>query len=81
MDRRRDDPDYQMHEMKRPTRDREGPRTDATGQEDRGEQDENSPRQVNQRLNAGRSAPSDVREGQREHGSPDALPAEEEEER
>lgn len=77
MDRPRDDADYQMHEMKRPTRDREGPRTDAAGQEDRGEQDENSFQQVNQRQNAGAAAPSDLREEQREHGSPDALPPEE----
>lgn len=79
MERRRDDPDYQMHEMKRPTRDREGPRTDAAGQEDRGMGDENSSQQVNVRQNAGRRPPSELREEEREHDSPNAVPPADEE--
>lgn len=74
MERRSNDPGYQMHEMKRPTRDREGPRTDATGQEDRGMQDENSSEQTNQRQNAQSRAPSEVRETEREHDSASAVP-------
>ena len=74
MERRRDDPEYQMHEMKRPTREREGPRTDAAGQEDRGMQDENSSEQVTIRQNANRRSPSEVREQERQHGSPSAVP-------
>lgn len=72
MDRRQDDPNYQLHEDKRPTRERGGPRTDAPGQEDRGERSKDSEMEVNQRLNSGRPDPEQVRETEREHGTPSA---------
>lgn len=72
MERRSDKPEYQIHENKRPERERGGPRTDAAGQEDRNERDENSSQQVNVRENMQKPAPSAVRQTEREHGSPDA---------
>jgi hypothetical protein len=72
MDRQRQDPNYQMHEDKRPTRERGGPRTDAAGQEDRGERPDDSFMEVNQRINQGRRDPEEVREEEREHDSPSA---------
>lgn len=67
MDRRNDDPEYQTHELKRPTRDREGPRTDSTGQEDASAADENSSRGIQQRQNASHRSPEEVRETRDEH--------------
>ena len=72
MERRQDDPAYQMHENKRPTRERGGPRTDADGQEDRGQRSKDSSLEVNQRLNSSRADPEEVRETEREHDSPSA---------
>lgn len=72
MQRRDQDPKYQMHEDKRPTRERGGPRTDADGQEDGSERSGDSFQEVNQRINQGRRDPEEVRREEREHGSPSA---------
>lgn len=72
MERRSDDPAYQIHDNKPPERERGGPRTDAAGQEDREERSENSSLESNRRLNAEDAPPSQVRETEREHDSPNA---------
>lgn len=79
MDRRRDDPEYQPHDLPRREGEREEPPPGATGPKARGagRAEEDTSREVNRRINMNRAPPSEVREAEREHGSPDAVPEEE----
>ncbi len=61
MDRRRNDPEYQIHEPDQPQRDEEG-RLSKEERENLSVQAENTPGAVQQRQNMNRAPPSEVRE-------------------
>lgn len=71
MERRRNDPEYQMHGTP-PAPEKSSPGAESKAKADRSERSGDSVLEVNRRINASERDPEAVRETEREHGSPNA---------